>query len=72
MAALISKPSVLNAINEKFALDTTVEMQAIVINFLRVAIIDRYTSVITISSVILGLSFIALMSVIFLHRKKHE
>ena len=72
LAALISKPSILNALEEKFSLETTPEMQNVIINFLYTAIIDRYTSIITLSSILLGVSLATLVVSMLLHRKKHE
>lgn len=72
LAALISKPSVLRSIDDNFHLETTQEMHDIIIRFLHTAVIDRYTSVITISSILLVISLAIFIVSILLHRKKHE
>lgn len=72
LAAMISKPSVLNALDKNFSLETTSEMQTIVTNFLHTAIVDRYTSVMTTSSILFGVSLAVLVISILMHRKKHD
>jgi len=70
LAALITKSSFLESVDNNLVISTTTEMQSIILNFLHVCIIDRFASVITVSAVLLAISA-GVYAVSLLYHKKH-
>jgi len=69
LAALSTKSSFLSSLDNNLQISTTPEMKSIILNFLHVCIVDRFTNVITISAIILLISAGIYIVSLFYHKK---